>query len=681
MNFEENYYKLKYLKYKNKYLQLQTGSGKDSAKAKFDSFLNKEYDTVYNILNNDIFLKSTFESFNLPEKYNNTDSKQIEFFNSVFDKIYELNDNKKTIDLLIKIYLKKEFGDPNSIENIGRFKGNIAKYNILKNNNIKLKELYQLESLTELEKLIAANKDNFVEIEKIKENQMQKKIQQLKIKEKGENDVEKVLDTDRVFVYIPTTKDGAIYYGSNTKWCTTSTDKKYSWFDKYNNKGKLYIIQSKLKKNDKFQIHFEKNEIKNDNNQSVDIDFVLNNFEDDKLTDYLNNLMQEYSKEYYKKYINEKDITIGSIPFYIKKLELPNLQKLTFEEKFNQPLGDSLSKLTNLESLTFKNSNYQILKDSLSNLTNLKFLTVGNVFYNNDSNQPVKEWLNNLIEKYVNIFYEKYKDQEEIIIEEMPKFHFKLELPNLKSLNFGDDFNESLGDLLSNLTNLQSLTFGDEFNQLLRNSLSKLTNLQSLTFGDNFNQSLEDSLSKLSNLKKLTFGYEFNQLLRNSLSKLTNLQSLTFETYFNQPLEDSLSKLSNLQSLTFGKLFNQPLKNSLSNLVNLQSLTFGYKFNQPLDDSLLNLINLQSLTFGYYFNQPLENSLSNLVNLQSLTFGYYFNQPLGNSLSNLTNLQSLTFGISFNQPLEDSLSKLVKLQTLKVGQTFRDLKNIKLIKE
>ena len=57
--------------------------------------------------------------------------------------------------------------------------------------------------------------------------------------------------------------------------------------------------------------------------------------------------------------------------------------QLTFGNKFNQPLGNSLDKLEKLEQLTFGKHFNQSLGNSLDNLINLRQLTFGNKF-----NQP-----------------------------------------------------------------------------------------------------------------------------------------------------------------------------------------------------------------------------------------------------------------------------------------------------
>ena len=83
---------------------------------------------------------------------------------------------------------------------------------------------------------------------------------------------EKVLETENVLVIWPQTKKAAQYYGSGTRWCTSS--RNHNMFSYYNKKGPLYIIIDK-KTNEKFQIHFEKREIRDAEDKSVK---SINNF-------------------------------------------------------------------------------------------------------------------------------------------------------------------------------------------------------------------------------------------------------------------------------------------------------------------------------------------------------------------------------------------------------------------
>lgn len=72
-----------------------------------------------------------------------------------------------------------------------------------------------------------------------------------KIKE----DAEKVYEDNQWVIVVPHTKEAAILYGKNTKWCTAAEDEQHNMFNYYNDSGPLYI---NIRKSDgkKFQFHF-----------------------------------------------------------------------------------------------------------------------------------------------------------------------------------------------------------------------------------------------------------------------------------------------------------------------------------------------------------------------------------------------------------------------------------------
>lgn len=141
-----NYYG-KYLKYKSKYINLikLIGAGKQSA---MDMFLARFNDDIKIILIND--RSRGFINFDAyPSKENTEDLK------SIFEQIYtKVDEDKKHIDWIIKSYINNTFGSPSSLENYGRFKDAILKYNIL-NVNIKgIKSITNINGLLELEDFI-----------------------------------------------------------------------------------------------------------------------------------------------------------------------------------------------------------------------------------------------------------------------------------------------------------------------------------------------------------------------------------------------------------------------------------------------------------------------------------------------------------------------------------------------
>ena len=180
----------KYLKYKTKYLQLknkyQFGGSYSTAEKYFYSQIKKNYEQIYTIFNNDNFLKSIqpTQPFVLPEitsinsKTPIEEIKRIEIFNKIFAHIKTIIDTKN-IDILIKIYMGNNLGSPNSLENIGRFKDNIEKLNILIENRIKDRTKESFTSLQDLESYIDSKKTDLDEI-KQKNTDKKKKSEEQK---------------------------------------------------------------------------------------------------------------------------------------------------------------------------------------------------------------------------------------------------------------------------------------------------------------------------------------------------------------------------------------------------------------------------------------------------------------------------------------------------------------------
>jgi hypothetical protein len=148
-------------------------------------------------------------------------------------------------------------------------------------------------------------------------------------------------------------------------------------------------------------------------------------------------------------------------------------------------------------------------------------------------------------------------------------------------------------------------------------------NIETLVFDDEYNQSMENFEWFPQTLLRITFGNIFNQPI-DTIKWATNLQSLKFGDNFNQPIE-CVYFPDSLLHITFGDNFNQPIE-KVRWSKNLQSLVFGYDFNQPIEDVNWN-DSLQILSFDFKFNQSLEK-VKWSKNLQSLTLGFCFVQPL-----------------------------------------------------
>ena len=525
-------YSQKYLKYKTKYLELQSKlnnqSGGNSKTAR-NSFFNKVFknkDMIYGLLKSDTYLivKLTSKSIELPSEIE-TDVEALKtnpVLNEIFDIIVDGVDDK-IIDEYVKIYLNGKLGGPNSIENIGRYKDAHVELEKLKNNiqALKIEIPATFDSLTDLEDFITKNKSNLDLInQKIKSTQSIVNTHK-QIKTEGEQDVEIILDTPKVIIYHPTTEAGAKYYGRETKWCTAATNN--NMFSYYNNEGTLYIIIPKSDQKNKFQIHFEHTQLMDATDKPVTPEYVIELLNDEQFINWFN------KKIGLDKGLLTGDITIRTWLPYFKEEHNSKIKKLRFANGFNEPLGNYLDKFVNLQELNLGDSFNQPLAKCFDNCTSLQVLTFGI-----DFNQPLAKSFDNLI--------------------------------NLRVLNFGENFNQDLKYSLINLVNLQELNFGWAFNQDI-NSLYAQTKLQVLTFGHNFNKGLYYSLDYLPNLKVLKFGNNFNNE--------------------NKPIGDSFEKLVNLQELVFGKEFNQMIYLAIKNLdISILTLPFDYKHTIPYKPNL-----------------------------------------------------------------------------------------------
>ncbi len=580
-------YYSKYLKYKKKYtiLKNQLGGSKRSAKDFFIRFLQlnpSNYSTLITNLrreNNFSLPEDLTFPANLDTRENQIRAAQIltDLFYRLYARLLILYDNNsgelaKYDDFIVESYLNNTFGVPSSLENIGRFKDSIKKYNIINSNlgnypDFELYPLHRLNGLRGLEDYLSMPAISRI-IEDIEsKGEKGKKKRELELEKKRKGEMPPLFETDNILVYDLQTEDQAKYYGRNTKWCTAANEN--NMFSYYKKRGNIYVIMSKRNPINKYQLNLETDQLMDPTDTPIGIYEMLGKLNNDRvLLDWLEKLIIEYLTK------NEDNI------YYLYKedtLIIKNPNLLTIIDNFS--------------------NRYKIIEQIINNNHYIKNENIKKIFINSEM--------------------------------------FLLNFINLTHLQFGYSFNQPLGDSLTRLISLTHLTFGNNFNQPLGNSLYNLTSLTHLTFGLNFNQPLGDSLSRLISLTHLKFGNSFNQPLGDSLSRLISLTHLKFGNSFNQPLGDSLLPLKSLIYLEFGYKFNQPLGDSLTRLISLIHLKFNYSFNQPLGYSLLPLKSLIYLEFGNDFNQPLGDSLLNLTSLTHLKFDSDFNQSFGNSLDSL----------------------------------------------
>ena len=583
-----NIYEQKYLKYKTKYLELQSkinqsgGNLKTSKNSFFNKFF-KNKDVIYRLLESDKYLDNilTSKSIELPWEFE-TDFEEFKanpVLNEIFDIIVDGVDDK-FIDEYVKMYLNGQLGGPNSISNAPSY---IDAQNQLK----KIKHINQVQKLE-----IPATFDSLSSLEDFIYETTIKNYKQI-MEEADKVNVQIVLDTPNVTIYYPKTEAGSKYYGKHTKWCTAATNDNS--FFQYNNKGPLYIIIPKSDTQNKFQIHFESGELMNKQNKPVNAKDVSELLKDKEFDNWFNNIVANN--------ITDGHLLINKwLPFF-KEEYISLVKKLTFVNPPSETVFDFLNKLTNLEELDFGDKFNQPLGNFLDNMTSLRVLNFGQEF-----NQTLANSLDNIV--------------------------------YLQTLNFGRFFNNGdkpIGNAFDKLINLHEINFSFWFNngkQPFGDCFNNLTELQKLNIGHFYNEPLGNSFMNLKKLKQLILGEYFDQTLGNSLDSLNNLQELRFGKFFNngnQPLGNSLDNLTNLRELNFGDSFNQELAYSLDCLTNLRELNFGENFDNEsllLGNSLDNLINLQKLKFDILFNQPIIGFIDKLVNLEQITLSIYYKHPL-----------------------------------------------------
>lgn len=146
------------------------------------------------------------------------------------------------------------------------------------------------------------------------------------------NEYEVKHNGDSWFVIVPKTEKASAYLGVNTQWCTTwgkyclNPDYKdrTNQFHSYSPQGPLYIIVNKENEDDKYQLHFPSNQLKNpaDNEINDRAKFFNDRLEIKKLffpEIYSTNLSKDEIKTGFskaKKYLSDSDIKIMSNQLY-----------------------------------------------------------------------------------------------------------------------------------------------------------------------------------------------------------------------------------------------------------------------------------------------------------------------------------------------------------------------------
>lgn len=84
---------------------------------------------------------------------------------------------------------------------------------------------------------------------------------------KAKADCRKIFENGEWLILVPLTKEAAIYYGKNTRWCTAATNGN-NMFAHYNAKGPLYVNIDK-RSNRKYQFHFETSQFMDEEDRPI----------------------------------------------------------------------------------------------------------------------------------------------------------------------------------------------------------------------------------------------------------------------------------------------------------------------------------------------------------------------------------------------------------------------------
>ena len=644
---------LKYLKYKNKYLELknQIGGKKPPKITKAFDKLNNFFKNGLNVLpvlahmNTDDELKKLV--LNAPVLFTVDNTKDDTIIKKIFcaiifkmrqtdvgeipgeEKIVDIyNENCydddpmsinkdiiDNIDWIIDSYIKITIPNIETLKNVMK---DIKKYG----NNYK--ELYGYEPLLQ-------EHDPKIFLKPLASILVPKPI----LKSNYEIILEEtlVLNTDKLSIHVPKTKEQSIKLGRNTKWCTAA-DSATNMFETYNKDGSLYIIIPKvpIRENEKYQLHEKTIMYMDENDEPIKLtnlkerfnDVIFNTWLLDKFYVDLHTYMKLLESEYH----------------LIKKLDLTDL---FLDKRVNL---DKLNKLTSLTHLIFGNKkDFPICKGVLPH--SLQHLTFGEEY-----GQPIGEDV--LPPSLTHLTFGIIYDQP-IDVDVLPK--------SLTHLTFGYDYDKEIDeDVLPE--SLTHLTFGYAYDkQIDVDVLPK--SLTHLTFGDAYDKQI--GLGVLpQTLTHLTFGLRYNKMigvgvLPRSLTHLTFMN--LYGSLYEIPILRNVLLNTSLTHLTLGFKYNTQI-NVLPKT--LEHLTFGNDYDKQIDKGVLPE-SLTHLTFGYKYNMPFGNILASLPLLTNLTFGDSYDKPIDNLPKSLTHL---TFGGSFSVSVPEVLKNLSSLTHLTFGDNY-----------
>jgi hypothetical protein len=181
-----------------------------------------------------------------------------ELFNKINDTIPSDSNqfNRGYFEWLYRLYSKGNI-PINKLDKVKEYLHLFKAYiNVIPQEDRDISKLKSIEDLYDIVKEFEGKED----IIPVSKTQVLKKIKK--------EEVDKVFDDGEWIILVPKSKRASCIIGKGTQWCTAAEESD-NYFDSYNEEGKLYVIIDK-ENNNKYQLHIEREELKDENNHNVE---------------------------------------------------------------------------------------------------------------------------------------------------------------------------------------------------------------------------------------------------------------------------------------------------------------------------------------------------------------------------------------------------------------------------
>lgn len=432
------------------------------------------------------------------------------------------------------------------------------------------------------------------------------------------------------------------------------------------------------------------------------------------------------------------------LPEVIKKLSLlPSLTAIEFAEypifpprdrsKFNQKKFPEeiklLKKLRAVNCVFFKYYNWDDVLTKLAYLPELEQLDITLSYFDQLPNALRK--LNKLVALSINdneyitslpSWVTEFKKLSYLQLYQMPKLDFTNaftllgEMPNIRSLDFGNNRFDNVPTSLANMRSLQSVSapfikvgnwenfFGTlsalpELKELsirgtdsmvLPKNIGDLKKLEKLVLDKRKLVALPEEIGQLKELKILSVSENHLRELPTSFYQLTLLQYLDLSYNQLHSIPEAIGNLRDLEYLNLSKTEIDAIPSSVGNLKKCKKLLLNNNLIAELPETIAGMSALEELsvssnklsTLFADFSKLLElrkieasqNSISTidpsiglLVKLEALSLNNNLLQSLPNSICSLINLKELFISANVLRALPDDMGNLVHLESLDIS--------------